>query len=122
MEWSTPSPVPFYNFIKKIRVTSKDAWWKFKNSNEKSEIDYDTFYIPKNNAYGLTMFVFLSLFGFSMIWNIWWLSILSIALIFITCIKLSFFIRNKCYSSISYKEIKNSLDKERKNDQSFRNF
>ncbi|VFP80663.1 cytochrome o ubiquinol oxidase subunit I [Candidatus Erwinia haradaeae] len=86
LEWSTSSPAPFYNFAVLPKVDTRDAFWAIKEKmNRQSQnetlvkaINYTEIHMPKNSSAGVII-AFLSLiFGFAMIWHIWWLVIISL--------------------------------------------
>jgi cytochrome o ubiquinol oxidase subunit I len=78
LEWSIPSPAPFYNFAVTPEVHSRDAFWvakqeKMANPNAVVKPDYQDIHMPKNTATGFIIAMFSGLFGFAMIWHITWL-------------------------------------------------
>lgn len=76
LEWSTTSPAPHYNFAVIPQVNDRDAFWASKSSTAKpSPVVYEDIYMPKNTAVGLYIAGFAFLFGFGLIWHIWWLAI-----------------------------------------------
>nr|BET44357.1 MAG: cytochrome o ubiquinol oxidase subunit I [Candidatus Aschnera chinzeii] len=92
LEWSTSSPAPIYNFAKIPIVNERDIWWIVKNNNisNNKEIKYEKIHMPNNTSLGILISIFALLFGFSMIWHIWWMVIISFIGIIITWISLSF--------------------------------
>ncbi len=79
LEWSTPSPVPFYNFAVIPQITSGDAFWEMKrNKKPKEKIKYEDIHLPKNTAMGIYISVFVFLMGFAFVWHIYWLALLGI--------------------------------------------
>ncbi len=87
LEWSVPSPAPHYNFAVTPIVTHRDEWWHRKQKGVKTpaKSDYVDIWLPKNSALGLTVGALAGLFGFGIIWHLWWLvliaAILAIAVI-----------------------------------------
>ncbi|CAL4324685.1 Cytochrome bo(3) ubiquinol oxidase subunit 1 [Buchnera aphidicola (Eriosoma grossulariae)] len=82
LEWSTSSPPPLYNFAVLPIVFSRDDFWRVKSSKQQlKNIIYQDIYMPKNNNIGFIIGVLAIFFGFSAIWHIWWLLILSLLLI-----------------------------------------
>ena len=79
LEWATSSPPAVYNFPKIPVVEDIDAFWDMKEKGiaYKRPEAYHDIEMPKNTAKGLLIGVSTFLFGFSMIWYIWWLAILS---------------------------------------------
>ena len=79
LEWSVSSPAPVYNFAIVPRISSRDAFWEMKQSgyvagNEK----YSDIHLPKNTPFGIFIAGFSFLFGFGLVWHIWWLAALGI--------------------------------------------
>lgn len=83
LEWSTPSPAPFYNFAVIPKVTRRDEWWYQKLDGVKSlkRSDYRDIALPKNSSLGFVIAVLVGLFGFGAIWHVWWLMIVSMVAI-----------------------------------------
>jgi cytochrome o ubiquinol oxidase subunit 1 len=77
LEWSTPSPVPFYNFAITPEVDSRDPFWAFKQAKidgaKVEEKEYEAITLPKNTPLGIYVGIFAFLFGFAAIWHIIWL-------------------------------------------------
>jgi cytochrome o ubiquinol oxidase subunit 1 len=74
LEWSTVSPAPAYNFALIPVVSGRDAWWEAKKSELPPTIVYEDIELPKNSPFGLLIGGFAFLFGFAVIWHIWWLA------------------------------------------------
>lgn len=79
LEWSTPSPAPSYNFAVIPHVTQRDPFWAKKQAlrpNEKPEKpQYEDIVLPKNTPFGLIIAGCAFVFGFAVVWHIWWLAI-----------------------------------------------
>ncbi|VFP84471.1 Cytochrome bo(3) ubiquinol oxidase subunit 1 [Candidatus Erwinia haradaeae] len=77
LEWSTASPAPFYNFAVLPQVNERDAFWDMKEKNKCSPQppQYVDIHMPKNSCAGIVIAFFSLIFGFSVIWHIWWISI-----------------------------------------------
>ncbi len=87
LEWSVPSPAPAYNFAKLPEVDSTDAFWEMKRHGETLEDELPTIaaiHLPRNSANGVITAFFSFIFGFAMIWHIWWMAILGFTGIFVT--------------------------------------
>jgi cytochrome o ubiquinol oxidase subunit 1 len=77
LEWATSSPPPFYNFAIEPKVTGLDAFWEAKadGSAYKKPAQYAPIHMPKNSGDGVIIAAFSVVFGFAMIWHIWWMAI-----------------------------------------------
>ncbi|MFZ2836552.1 MAG: cytochrome o ubiquinol oxidase subunit I [Candidatus Saccharimonadales bacterium] len=82
LEWSVPSPVPFYNFATTPVVTVRDQFWEDKQKLRRAEQlpkpDYRDIQLPKNSSIGLVIAVFAFLIGFGLIWHMWWLALVGL--------------------------------------------
>lgn len=76
LEWSTASPPPFYNFAFIPEVHTRDDWWVKKHNPLPPPLQYEEIHMPKNSSLGVYMGIFSFLFGFGLIWYMWWLAIL----------------------------------------------
>ena len=76
LEWATASPPAPYNFAVIPTVHGLDAFWDMKQRGEayKRPEAYQDIEMPKNCAHGLLLGILAFLFGFAMIWHIWWLA------------------------------------------------
>ncbi|WWO95718.1 MAG: cytochrome o ubiquinol oxidase subunit I [Candidatus Dasytiphilus stammeri] len=94
LEWSTSSPPPFYNFAIIPEVKERDPFWEMKLKNEAGKkqqyLDYKPIHMPKNTSIGLWIAVFSMIFGFAMVWYIWWLSAITLLGIIVSWIAKSF--------------------------------
>jgi cytochrome o ubiquinol oxidase subunit 1 len=87
LEWATPSPAPFFNFAVMPNVEGEEAYWGIKlRAVETQQLGPEPVYapieMPMNSAVGVTTAFFATVFGFSMIWHIWWLAILALVAAF----------------------------------------
>jgi cytochrome o ubiquinol oxidase subunit 1 len=75
LEWSVPSPAPVYNFAVDPVVTTRDAFWEAKRHKQPAveDIDYQPIRLPKNTGAGVIIAGFAFVFGFAVVWHIWWL-------------------------------------------------
>lgn len=106
LEWSTSSPAPFYNFAKEPQINTRDVWLNMKEKGiaYKHPIKYESIHMPKNTAAGIIISAFCLIFGFAMVWYIWWLAIIGFVGIIATWIGKSFDNNVDCY--VSVEEIK----------------
>ncbi|MFI8482885.1 cytochrome o ubiquinol oxidase subunit I [Pseudomonas sp. NPDC078700] len=76
LEWSTSSPPPFYNFAELPTVHAVDAFHEMKENDTAylRPASYSPIHMPKNTAAGLVIGLIGAVFGFAMIWHIWWLA------------------------------------------------
>jgi cytochrome o ubiquinol oxidase subunit 1 len=80
LEWSVPSPPPFYNFAIIPTVDQIDPLWAVKRGKApKQRMDYEDIHLPKNTPMAFYIGMTSLVFGFAMTWYIWWLAILSFA-------------------------------------------
>ena len=77
LEWSTSSPPPFYNFAIEPKVAGLDAFWEAKEDGSayRQPAKYAPIHMPKNSGAGVIIAAFSVVFGFAMIWHIWWMAI-----------------------------------------------
>jgi len=74
LEWATTSPPPLYNFAVTPTVTTRDAFWEAKHSKPAAAKPvYQDITLPKNTGAGIFIAGFALVFGFAMIWHLWWL-------------------------------------------------
>lgn len=70
LEWSIPSPPPFYNFARTPIVHSRDAFWEQKQSGTtQSEQPYTDIHMPRNTSMGFVIGMIGLVFGFAMVWE-----------------------------------------------------
>lgn len=79
IEWSTSSPAPAYNFAVIPTVDDRDAFWKLKQSKNKTTIEpnYQPIRETKNTGVPIILAGFALIFGFAIVWHIWWLAIIA---------------------------------------------
>ncbi len=79
LEWSVTSPPPFYNFAKVPYVESLDAlsYKKEHGIPFRAEAPYSPIHMPRNSGVGVAIGAFTFVFGFAIVWHIWWLVIAS---------------------------------------------
>ncbi len=80
LEWMSSSPPPVYNFAVIPKVDDRDEWWAMKESGTayKQPDEYHDIIMPKNVIRGPVIGGFVLVFGFAMVWDIWWLAIAGI--------------------------------------------
>ena len=78
LEWSVPSPAPFYNFIKQPVVTERDQFWVDKQAGKKPTREYEDIVLPKNSGLSVVIAGLAFLVGFGMVWHMYWLSLLCV--------------------------------------------
>jgi cytochrome o ubiquinol oxidase subunit 1 len=82
LEWSTSSPPPLYNFAVIPTIRERDAFWETKQQkHESAPAAYSDIHLPRNSALGPYIGLFSILFGFGIVWHMWWL-----VLVMIVCI------------------------------------
>ena len=78
LEWSVPSPAPYYNFAVQPVVKTRDAFWYAKQSKEQPTATFEPFYLPKDSPFGLLIAFAAFLAAFALIWHIWWLAVIGL--------------------------------------------
>lgn len=80
LEWDCPSPPPPYNFAVIPTVDGRDpfAAEKADGTAYKEDLRYTDIASPAPTLIGFAMCVIAGVFGFAMIWQIWWLAVLGI--------------------------------------------
>ncbi len=79
LEWAIASPAPFCNFGRVPVVEDLDALTDMKERDVlyKRPGKFEAIHMPKNTGLGFILGVFAFLFGFAMVWHIWWMAIAS---------------------------------------------
>ena len=96
LEWSVSSPPPAYNFAVIPQVETRDDFADAKTSG-RAYADaerYEDIEMPNNTAIGLTICVLTTILGMALIFYIWWLAILSGALVLIAFIGRTYILDN----------------------------
>lgn len=87
LEWSTTSPAPVYNFAVIPQVNDRDAFWAAKQRGATDRRpEYADIELPKNTSFGVLLGGMSLIFGFAIIWHIWWLAAIALLAIIITII------------------------------------
>jgi cytochrome o ubiquinol oxidase subunit 1 len=80
LEWSTTSPPPPYNFAFTPVVHHLDAWYDMKSRGyARPGEGYRPIHMPRNTGAGVILSGLALVFGFGMVWYIWWLAAVSFA-------------------------------------------
>jgi cytochrome o ubiquinol oxidase subunit 1 len=85
LEWSTASPPPIYNFAHIPTVYGRQAFWDMKYGNQIQNLKphFEDIHMPKNTGVGFLIAGASFVFGFALVWHIWWVAIVSfIAILF----------------------------------------
>ncbi len=92
LEWSTSSPPPFYNFAVIPTVKSLDDFWRSKEegTTDIRPAKYSDIHMPKNTGVGVVIGAFSFVFGFALIWQIWWMAAVSLVAMVVTMIVRSY--------------------------------
>ncbi len=92
LEWATSSPAKIYNFALIPNVYARDAFWVSKTAKvtglEKPK--YHDIEMPKNTPLAVIIAGLVTLFGFCVVWHIWWLAIFAFISTVVTIIVRSF--------------------------------
>ncbi len=77
LEWSIASPPPVYNFARIPVVHDRDAFidMKLTGTAYVRPDEYFDIHMPRNTGVGFIMGLCAFVFGFAMIWHIWWMAI-----------------------------------------------
>jgi cytochrome o ubiquinol oxidase subunit 1 len=79
LEWSVASPPPHYNFAVIPHVHSIDAFWAMKKRGDTRDRRERPrgIVMPDNTSAGVVLGALSFVFGFAMVWHIWWLAVVS---------------------------------------------
>ncbi|MBY6108962.1 cytochrome o ubiquinol oxidase subunit I [Halomonas sp. H10-59] len=90
LEWATSSPAPFYNFAHLPEIKDIDDFWNQKQANGGkagvSKGPYKDIHMPKYTWEGPVIGLISAVFGFALVWHIWWLAIVTALGMFATFI------------------------------------
>lgn len=104
LEWATTSPPPFYNFAITPEVHERDAFWAMKHSPKVQKKHYEKIHMPSHTAYGFYIGALSFIFGFAVVWYMFWLSAIT-ALGLLACIVLRLYEKKTDYY-VTVEEIK----------------
>ena len=78
LEWSIPSPAPFYNFAHVPHVEHLDQHWENKQNGVAytPPASYEDIHMPRNTGAGVYIGAFGLAMCFGLIWHIWWMAII----------------------------------------------
>ncbi len=79
LEWSIPSPAAHYNYTRLPIVSTRDPWWESKHGDVPMQYEpYADAELPKNTGLGLYIGAIAAVFGFAVIWHLWWLAVVAV--------------------------------------------
>lgn len=79
LEWSIPSPAPFYNFAVLPEVAHRDQFYVDKQAGAPSTpVVYEDITLPKNTPYPIIIAGLALVVGFAIVWHIWWLAVVGL--------------------------------------------
>jgi cytochrome o ubiquinol oxidase subunit 1 len=79
LEWSTVSPAPEYNFAVIPTVHKRDSFWEMKQGKHPAlSTEYADIQLPKNTPMGIFIAMGAFMFGFGLIWHMWWLAVIGL--------------------------------------------
>ena len=91
LEWATSSPPPEYNFAFTPIVHDLDAYTDMKaRGMQRPMKGFKPIHMPKNTGAGIILAGISVVFGFAMIWYIWWLAIVAFVALIGTAIAHTF--------------------------------
>jgi cytochrome o ubiquinol oxidase subunit 1 len=76
LEWATASPPAAYNFAIVPHVKGIDAWWAMKQAGRAGHgpVRFHDIIMPDVSSAGVVLGGMSFVFGFAMVWQIWWLA------------------------------------------------
>ncbi len=76
LEWATAAPPAAYNFAVVPYVKGIDAWWAMKQAGRADHrpVRFHDIIMPHNSSAGVLLGGMSFVFGFAMVWQIWWLA------------------------------------------------
>ncbi|MFC2967303.1 cbb3-type cytochrome c oxidase subunit I [Acidimangrovimonas pyrenivorans] len=92
LEWASPSPIPAYNFAVVPTINAREAFAvaKAAGAGYPEAEAYGDIHLPGNTYMGVIMAVFGTALGFGLVWYMWWLALLSVAVIAVAVIARGF--------------------------------
>jgi len=76
LEWATAAPPAAYNFAVVPQVKGIDAWWAMKQAGRAAHrpVRFHDIVMPDVSSAGVVLGGMSFVFGFAMVWHIWWLA------------------------------------------------
>ena len=92
LEWMTSSPPPAYNFASIPVVHARDPYFKYKEDGGGMEIPapHHEIEMPASTPMGFIIAMIAAVFGFAIIWHMWWLAALALVGIVVCLVVRSF--------------------------------
>ncbi|WP_349408931.1 cytochrome aa3 quinol oxidase subunit I [Pseudalkalibacillus sp. SCS-8] len=90
LEWSTPTPVPFYNFAITPTVKGLDAYIIMKKDREQQEKTYKPIHMPSYSGLPIIMSAAFFISGFGLVFKWWWIAIIGLIGVLVTLVLRSF--------------------------------
>jgi len=104
LEWATSSPPPPYNFAFTPLVHERDAWHDMKKHGYQRPLTgFHAIHMPKNTAAGIVLAALGTIFGFAMVWYIWWLATVAFVALLVVAIAHTF--NYDCEGHISAEDV-----------------
>lgn len=92
LEWSVSSPPPAHNFDSIPVIHARDPYWRYKEHGGGMELPapHKEIEMPTSSGIGVLIGVVAVVFGFAIVWHIWWLAALALAAIVAVVVLRSF--------------------------------
>ncbi len=91
LEWATSSPPPEYNFAFTPLVHDLDAWADMKRAGVLAPVaGFRAIAMPRSTGAGVILAGLATVFGFAMVWHIWWMAGAGFAALLLTAIAHTF--------------------------------
>ena len=91
LEWSIPSPAPFYNFAHTPTVDQiDDFWYKKQAGTLVHNTKYEDIHMPRNSMIPVIIGALSFVLGFALVFHIIWLAVVSFVIVLIALIFKSF--------------------------------
>ncbi|HKX24445.1 MAG TPA: cbb3-type cytochrome c oxidase subunit I [Candidatus Saccharimonadales bacterium] len=85
LEWATSSPPPVYNFAVIPKADERDAFWEAKQRGDKPQAsDIEDIELPKNSPIPVLIALGALMFGFGIIWYMWWMVVLGFLIVVVS--------------------------------------